>query len=141
MITLWKMIHMLALAVGVGGGVANLIAMRQLALAEGPARAALAVSMRHVGQAAALALILLWVSGVAMSSALYNSWAALPLLFWAKIAAVVALTAVSGTAQVLTFWGMARKSPPDPALMAKLGKTGVALALITTVLAVLAFSG
>jgi hypothetical protein len=140
MITLWKMIHMLALAVGVGGGVANLIAMQQLKAAEGPARAALAVAMRHVGQAAALALILLWVSGLALASALYDSWAALPLLFWAKIAAVVALTAVSGTAQVLTLWGMARKSPPDPALMARLGKTGVALALTTTVLAVLAFS-
>ena len=140
MMTLWKMIHMFALAVGVGGGVANLIAMRQLRAAEGPAKAALAVAMRQTGQAAALSLVLLWVSGIALAMAIYDSWTALPLLFWAKIAAVVALTAVSGTAQVLTLWGMARKSPPDPALMAKLGKTGAALALTATALAVLSFS-
>jgi hypothetical protein len=140
MMTLWKMIHIFALVVGVGGGVANLILMRRLRAAEGPAKPALALAMRQIGQAAALGLVLLWVSGIALAAALYASWAAMPLLFWAKIAAVVALTAVSGTAQVLSFWGMARKSPPDPALMAKLGKTGAALALTATALAVLSFS-
>lgn len=140
MMTLWKLIHMLALVVGVGGGVANLITMRQMAAAEGPARAALAGAMRQVGMAAAGALVLLWVSGVALVYALYDGWAALPLFFWLKIAAVVALTGVSATAQMLTLWGMARKSPPAPALMARLAKTGAALALAATVLAVLTFS-
>ncbi|WP_212525066.1 hypothetical protein [Actibacterium sp. MT2.3-13A] len=140
MITLLRLVHILAMAVGVGGGVANLIALRRMQAAEGPAKAALAGAMRQVGMAAALALALLWVSGLALVYARYDGWAALPLFFWAKIAAVVALTAVSGAAQVLTFWGMARKSPPDPALMARLGKTGAALALTATALAVLSFT-
>ena len=141
MLTFWKLLHTLALVVGVGGGVANLIAMGRMQAAEGPAKAAISGVMRRIGMAAALGLVLLWISGIALIYALYGGWAGLPLLFWVKIAAVVALTVVSGVAQGLTLRGMARQTPPPPALMARLGRAGPVLALAATVLAVLAFSG
>lgn len=140
MVLFLKLLHILALVVGVGGGVANMIALRQMKRAEGPAKMAIGGVMRQVGFAAALALVVLWISGIGLVEAKYD-WGAMPPAFWIKIALVVGLTAVSGTAQVLTLRGMIRKSPPPPPLMARLGKTGAALAVATTVMAVLTFSG
>lgn len=139
MFTFMKLLHVLALIIGVGGGLINLITIRQMKTAEGPAKAALGVAMRHTGQAAALALIVLWISGIGLVEAAYD-WGDMPVLFWLKIAVVVALTAVSFTAQTMVLRGLARKSPPPPPLMAKFGKAGAALAVTITVLAVLTFS-
>lgn len=81
MIVLLKIVHFLALSVGVGGAAANLIGMPVLKAAEGPARMPLAKAQRFVGQAAAISLVLLWLSGVAMVYAIYGGWGALPAMF------------------------------------------------------------
>lgn len=137
MIALLKIIHFVALAVGVGGAAANMIAMPVMKAADGPAKAAVGTSMRLVAQAAAISLIVLWLSGIVMVYAIWGGWAALPAMFWVKLLDVIALTVVSGTVQYRVLSG----TPLPPPRMAVMAKAGFVFAFGAVILAVIAFSG
>ena len=126
------MLHLLAMAVGLGGSVANAV----IGAMAGPENPALAGRLqKRIGRIAFAALILLWVTGVAL--VMYGPGAGtLSLWFWVKMLAVLALTGAAVTMQVaiLTF-GPERRA----ALARPLGMIMAGSATLAVVFAVLAF--
>jgi len=124
-----KIVHFLALAVGLGGGFANQILS---ARAGGHPDVARPVQ-KTISRVAFAALVLLWVTG------LWMAWgrpiASLGPWFWVKMAAVLGLTGSAVTAQL----AMLRPRPGTPALLKKLGMSMTVSAALAVVFAVLAF--
>jgi hypothetical protein len=135
-----KILHFLALAAAVGGGVANMAGAMQMKSAEGPARAAISALQARVSRISAGALALLWITGIALVYDIYGGWGGFGWAFWAKIAAVVGLTATSATAQVLMARARAAGGPPPAGVIPKLGRAGMVFALASVVFATLAFT-
>lgn len=131
MLALLKILHFLALAVGLGGGIANAIVGARTAQARqvgGPIQAAL-------GRASLGALIVLWITGVWMAVAAHDL-SSLGVWFWVKMAAVLALTAGAVAARV----EMRRPGPDTPRRMKLLGMAMTGSSTLAVVFAVLAFA-
>lgn len=141
MIALLKIVHFLAFAIGLGGGVANALIGMQLHAAAPAARAGLGAAQKRIGQIGMVALILVWASGVALVWAAFGGTAGLGAAFWLKMAAVLALTlAVAG----LTVQGARAErqgTQPDAAAMARLEAVATGAAVLAIALAVVAFAG
>jgi hypothetical protein len=135
MVEALKVLHFLALAVALGGGVANLALRRQAMAAEPAARPALGAAQKRLALFSAVSVGVLWLTGIALVETVYGVWTGFPAVFWAKIAAATVWLAAVTTGQVL----MRRPGPPSP-LLKPLGMGGMASALLTLVLAVLAFT-
>ncbi|MFB9150944.1 hypothetical protein [Roseovarius ramblicola] len=135
MIELLKFLHFVALAVAIGGGVANMAASRQQARSQADVKQAFAAVQKNVARLSAISLAVLWITGIALVYAIYAGWSGFTAAFWIKIAAVVALTVVSASAQIL----MARKAPPPP-IIRPLGLSGMVSALLSVLFAVIAFT-
>ena len=140
MIVFLKILHFLALAAAVGGGISNMASAMQMKSAEGPAKAAIGAIQQRVARISALALVVLWITGIWLVYAIYGGWAGLSWAFWAKIAAVVGLTATSATAQVMMARARAGKGPPPATIVPRLGRAGMVFALASVVLATVAFT-
>jgi hypothetical protein len=142
MIEALRILHFLALAAGIGGGLASMLAARQGAdPASGPeARAALGRLRLRLSRVTAGAVALLWLSGIALVHAGWTGWGALPGLFWAKLAFVAALTAITLRAQQLVLRAGRSGTPPPAPAMARLGQGAMGSALAALVLAVVAFT-
>jgi len=125
-----KIIHFLALAVGLGGGVANAIVGAKITSQAPPLGGPV---QRLLGRLSFVALIVLWLTGLWMAfgtTGLDGSvW------FWIKIIVVLAMTTAAVAAQVAQMRGTA-----TPDLMKKLGMGITAGAALAVVFAVLAFS-
>lgn len=140
MIELLKIIHYLSFAVAIGAGVSNQIVGLRLKGLPPEAMPNIGAIRLALGKVTTHGLILLWITGLAM--VFLTSGAAIqqnPAFIW-KMAAVLVLTAVSIMANVAVTRARANKVPPDPQLMRKLGLSGLALATVTLILAVLAFN-
>ena len=107
---------------------------------DGAARAALAGILEMVAPMSAVALIVLWLTGIALVYAIYGGWSGLCALFRADVAAVAGLTGTSATAQVLMMRTRRGNGPPPAAILPKLGRAGMVFALASVVLAMLAFT-
>lgn len=86
-------LHFLGFALGLGSGVANMVVGIQVAAAPGdaPVFGRLMPIFARVGQAG---LALLWITGLILVWSAYGGPGAMPPLFWAKIVAVLAMTAL-----------------------------------------------
>lgn len=131
MLATLKIVHLLALAIGLGGGVANLVIGR-MAGAEG-APVARPIQKR-IGRLAFGGLLLLWITGIWMLSLSY-AFGDLALWFWVKMAVVLAMTAAAVAAQLEGL----RPGPGTPAKLRRLGMLISAAAALTVVFAVLGF--
>mgnify|MGYP000081723161 FL=1 len=140
MIAFVKFLHFWALAIGIGGGMANMLAAPIARAADPAAKPFLAKLQRRIGQMGAGAILVLWITGIWLVAALYPALGGLPLLFWAKIAAVVVLTYFSARGQILSLRAMRGGPAPDPSVMRKIGMGGAASALAALALAVAAFA-
>ncbi|MCL4189445.1 MAG: hypothetical protein KJZ85_17740 [Rhodobacteraceae bacterium] len=141
MASLLKIVHYLAFAVGLGGGVANAMIGMQLHAAAPAARAGLGAAQKRIGQIGLAALVLVWASGLALVWGAYGGTAGLGVAFWLKMAAVVALTLAVA---VLTVQGARAEragTGPDAATMARLEALATGSAVAAVVLAVVAFAG
>ena len=92
----------------------------------------------RVGRVSFVALILLWITGGWMMSNAGGA-AAMPLIFWAKLAAVVVLTVVVLMLQWHGIRAARAKQPPPAATMARLGQIAGICAVLAVILAVVAF--
>lgn len=130
MLILLKSLHLLALAIGLGLGVAGLVigAMSKSPEVTRPIQ-------RRLSRIAFAALILLWITGLWMVAQGYT-FATLSLWFWLKMVVVVAMTGAAVTAQVLLLW----PRPDTPALLKKLTHIVAGSAALAVILAVLAFA-
>lgn len=131
MFALLKIIHFLAMGVGLGGGVANAI----VAITAGPKDPALggAISMR-IGRVSTLALLLLWITGYFLVTNA-GGFGAMSFLFWIKILAVATLT---GCAVVLQVRGL-KPGPELAALARKLGPVMLGCTTVAIICAVATF--
>ena len=134
-----KIIHFLALAVGFGGGVANLVAMSVLFKTDPPQRAPIGMITKRVGQILFLCVILLWITGIGLVHGIYGGFSALPDLFWWKFLFVCLATLASLSAQIVGIRAAKAGTPPNAKLMVKIGVTASLSAIAAIVLAVLAF--
>ncbi len=98
MIVALKVIHVLALAVAFGMTTANLLIFRYTADLEVGERAAFGPLQRQFSAVGFLAVVALWITGVALYLLVWSG-AAVSLWFWVKMVFVVALTGFVITAR------------------------------------------
>ncbi|MEZ5667727.1 MAG: hypothetical protein R3F55_09915 [Alphaproteobacteria bacterium] len=134
-----KIVHFLALAIGIGGSAANLLLAVRAATIPAEARPGLGAIQRLIGRVAFGCVLLLWASGLAMLYARYGGWAGQGVLFWLKIAAVAVLTVAATGLQVLTVRAQIAKAPPPRTAMLRLAVAANASAMLAVLFAVLAF--
>mgnify|MGYP000355958553 CR=1 FL=1 len=134
-----KFLHFAALALALGGGVANILLGHQIAAAEGAGKSVIMPLQRTLARISALSLLVLWVTGIALVYAYYGGWAGFGIFFWTKIAFVVVLTINMGIAQHLMSRARKTATPPPGAVKA-MGLTGPVLLLLITALATVAFT-
>lgn len=140
MIVTLKIIHFLALAIGIGGGVANgLIGMR-LAKADAALRPVLTGIQATLGKLGLLSIVLLWVTGVALTYLLYDGWANLPPSFWLKIIFVVILTGLLARLGMVSAKARRSNQPPPGKTLALLGQMATLSSVLIVVFAALAFT-
>lgn len=138
MLVTLKIIHLLAMAIGIGTGVAKgLFQMHAKRLAPETA-ASLMGLQRQIGHLGVGALGVLWVTGLILYAVQYAG-ADLGAAFHLKMAAVVAMT--GGTAYALWLGARARKTgtPPPSKQIALVGSAGLGFAVLAVVFASLAF--
>ena len=131
MLATLKILHLLALAIGLGGGIANLMIGRMAGPEGAPVTRPI---QKRIGRMAFGGLILLWITGLWMLSLSYTL-GDLALWFWVKMLVVLAMTAAAVTAQV----ALLRPGPDTPAKLRKLGLMVSTAAALAVVFAVLSF--
>lgn len=140
MLVFLKIIHFLSLSVGIGGGVANSIIGARAARVEPSVRPVLGAVSGLIGKISFGALVLLWLTGIAMVFVAYGGWADLGAAFWVKIVFVAALTALSITLNMLVMRAERTRTPPPAARMKRLGQLAGLCSIIIVISAVIAFT-
>jgi len=140
MIVTLKIIHFLALAIGIGGGVANAVIGARMASVDASMRPVLGGISATIGKLGLAAIVLLWLTGVPLTYVLYDGWAGLPASFWLKIIFVVILTGlvVRLNMQTAAAKGSSGKVPDKS--RALLGQMTSVASVLIVVFAALAFT-
>lgn len=135
MIVALKTLHLLALAVALGGGVARLLLLAAAGRAP-QAAPAYALPQRWLAHATAAGVVLLWITGLALWLLGWNA-ADLGPAFHMKLAAAALLLILA-----LFGWGrMMSGRPPAPPLALSLIRGSVLLGVAAVLLATVAFAG
>ncbi len=140
MLVTLKIIHFLALAIGIGSGAANGVIGARMAKLDDAARPALAGVESTLGKMSFGALILLWLSGGVLAFDHYTSWQAVPAVFWLKIAFVVVLTGISVRLNVVSAKARGAGRLPPTRAMARLGQLAMLSSVLIVTFAALAFT-
>lgn len=140
MIELLKILHIFAVAAGVGGGLANVIVVRAAAASEPEAASVLRALAPRIGAMTFHALILLWVTGPLLLWLIYEDPASLGVLFHLKMLAAVLLTITAGAIRITVLRMRAGKSAPLAPNIPKLVPLAAIFSVATLVLGVLTFS-
>jgi hypothetical protein len=112
MIVTVKIIHFLALAVALGMTTANLLIFRYAAGLETGERAAFGPLQRQFSAVGLLAIMVLWISGVALYLLVWLG-SAVSIWFWIKMVFVVVLTGIAITARKTASAAIAEgRAPP-----------------------------
>lgn len=139
MTPLLSFFHMFFVALGVGGGFINLLLALWLRDKRPEMKSAVGPFMARVVRISFFCLIGLWISGIMLGREIYGDFQAMPLGFWAKIAAVTALTLLSGGTQLVRIGAL------PASLMATSGRrfgvsvTATTLSVIILIFAAIAF--
>ena len=140
MITFLKLLHILAFTAGVGGGLANLLVLRQAMAADADTAKILRGIMPRIATMSFHAVILLWITGPLLLWLAYNGGVGLGPMFHLKMLSVVLLTVVSVTGRITISRIRAGKPARFAPYMPKIAMLGSLFGVSTIVLAVLAFS-
>jgi hypothetical protein len=138
MFTLLIILHLLAMATAMGGGFANIIAKRQMAKADPVTFPGMAMAAGAVGKLSSSALVVLWITGIWMTSLKYGL-ANMTALFWIKITVVGALTLVVISLNLMMIRAKKSGTPPDSAKADKHAYTISILGILTVAIAVILF--
>lgn len=133
-----KILHLLAMASGVGFGLASLVIARVSAGADPAAMPTVMKIRMRLGQGAFLSLLILWATGLWLWQSVHGG--AVTGIFGAKIAVVILLTVLSGWMNLVVLRAARGGPRPDPARMAQMAKAASALAVLAVILAGLAFA-
>ena len=133
-------LHFIALAAAMGGGLSNILAKRQMPKADPVTYPGFAVAAGAVGKMATHSLILLWITGLWMAFLKFGSLGEFPTLLWVKLLAVTILSGFSASLNVMIIKARKAGTPPDAQRMKRLGQSSLATGVIALIFAVLAFS-
>ena len=129
-------VHFMCLAVGIGGGVASAVMGATSESAEPDGKAALGKAAAIVSNIGAVAIALLWITGIWMVMTSFGG-GTMPTAFWLKMLGVVALTAaIIGMHLVKR---RAAGGPPPADTMKKLGQIALVSATFAVIMAVVTF--
>jgi len=136
-----KALHFLALLLGGAGSITPAIAARVLKRTghEGPPPRALALTLRLVGIGSLFAIILLWVTGLAMYVMSYQG-ADLGTWFLVKLAAATLILVISVAVNFMAAKAARVGTPPDARRMRRLGAYSRGLLILAIIAAVLTFN-
>ncbi|RMH45930.1 MAG: hypothetical protein D6686_16655 [Alphaproteobacteria bacterium] len=140
MIEILKILHFLAMGIGVGGGFAQGIIGRRTVAAEPAARELLGAIQRRISVGTAIALAVLWITGIWMTYAIHGGFTGQPTSFWLKIATVAVLTLIVMAMGHTAARAAAAGGTPPPGRMAALGGVAQLATALAVVLAVLTFT-
>jgi len=138
MFTLLMVLHFVALSMAMGGGLANIIAKRQMAKVDPVTYPGMAAATAAVVKLSTAGLALLWITGVWMTTLKYGI-SGMPYLLWVKIAIVGALTCGSISLNVMLISARRAGTRPDSSKIDKHAYFINSLALITVAVAVVLF--
>ncbi len=136
---LLKIIHFLSFSAAIGASLANLLAGYRLLPLPPEAMPRAGAYRVSLGMVTTIGLGLLWLTGLwllalAGSALLSNG------IFLLKLLVVIGLTAISVMANLTIIRARRAGMPPDAARMKLLGQSGLAVAVLALILAVLAFN-
>lgn len=138
MFTLLMILHFIALAMAMGGGMSNILAKRQMPKVEPVTYPGMAKAAEAVGKMATSGLAVLWITGLWMTTIKYG-WGDVPFLLWVKISIVGALTVVVISFNAMLIKAKKAGAPPDSGRADKHAYLINALALLVVVVAVVLF--
>lgn len=130
--------HFLGLAMGFAGGFGNMIMGGLMAKATPADAGVLARFPPAISRIGDIGLVLLWVTGVILVFTKWGGIGFLPVMFWVKMIAVVALTGLAGYMHMLKAKAKAGDGAAR-AMIPKVGPFAMISALLAIVFAVLAF--
>lgn len=139
MLAFIKFVHFLSLAVGLGGGAANIVIGIRSGAARPEALPALAGVQKILGRMSFAAVVLLWITGIWLLVPAYE-WGELTTAFWIKILFVVVLTVASVMSQVHSVRAGRTGTPPPAATMAVWGGTAETAGILAVLFAAYAFA-
>lgn len=133
-----KIVHLLCLAIAMGMTAANLIMMRYVEGVSGAARSEFGPLGRSFGAYGVMAIVLLWITGIALFLMKYNlsdidGWFLVKLLF------VVVLTSLVISVRTLGAKAIKAQTPPPMEQIKTMTQAIMVLAILTVVAAVIAF--
>ena len=133
-------VHFLAMAVGIGGGVASGILAEVATRAEPAGKMSIGKAASIIGDFGFISVLVMWLSGVWMVLAIFDGFADMPNSFNLKLLSAVALTAAVTAMQVVKRKAKAAGQPPDPARMKMIGQIAMLSAVFTVAVAVITFA-
>jgi len=139
MLIILKIIHFLAFSLAVGASLANVVAGKRLAALMPEAAATVMPLRAKRGQIATVGWILLWITGLWLAWAKYDSSLWSYCWFLVKMALLLSLTACSAMLNLATIKANRGGPPPNPKRMMQLGIAGHAFALSIVIVAVITF--
>ncbi len=135
-----KALHLLALLLGGAGTVTPAIATRVLKRLhhKGPPPPALAMTLRLVAIAALFAIMLLWITGLAMYSIKYPG-VDLGIWFIVKLVAATLILIISVTVNLMAARAARTERPPNATRMRRLALASRGLLILAIIAAVITF--
>ena len=135
-----KFAHLLALALGVGMGIANILLIRHAGRLPAEQRGAIPPLQILFGRIGFVAVIFLWLTGMALWFLMFDGNWQLGVWFHAKLAIAFVLTILAGAVQVEIWRAQRTARAPSAALIKPLAIAIPALAVLAVGAAVLSFA-
>lgn len=137
MFTVLMILHFLGLVMGMGGGFANIVAKRQMPKAQPATYPGMALAAEAVGKMAASGLVLLWLTGIAMTMIKYAG--AVPTLLWLKIGIVGVMTVLVVGLNLMMIGAKRSGTTPDGQKVDRYAYSINSLGILTVIVAVVLF--
>jgi uncharacterized membrane protein len=134
-------IHFIAFCIGIGGGITNMVIGKQIGQAGEALQRNLGEVADIIGRLIAIAVILLWVTGISLIYLSWGGWSGLPGLFWAKVAAVLVLSVCLLVIKRTVAQANRSGTAPEEAKITPLSLIANLSGLAALVLALVSFSG
>lgn len=133
-------LHFVALAAAMGGGLSNIIAKRQMPKADPVTYPAFGIAAGAVGKMATLGLLVLWITGIWMGLLKFDGFGAFPVMLWVKLLFVTILTGFSASLNIMIIKAQKAGAPPDGKKVDTHAHSIAGLAFVIVILAVLTFN-
>ena len=135
-----KIIHVLCLMGGGAASIGNGLLMRRLMAEGGPPPAMVAATMRTLGKIGLGAIVVLWMTGVAMTMQGYGGGEGLGWTFYVKLAAATVVLGAVGGISILATRAERAGGMPDPGRIKPLALDALVGTITAVIFAVVAFA-